>query len=182
MIKKLDKSKIKWYIYIVKQIHIIRRNGMAKKSSNSELITALLYILVGIVLAALGGEVLGWAMTIAGALFIIFGVLELMKNNMLAGVVSLVIGIAIILGGWFLIELVLIVLGVLVAIKGIIALLAALRARKRKTVDVIFALLTIASGILLAFGNAADIIVRIGGVLLIVNGALEILGKGLSRK
>ena len=155
---------------------------MAKKSVNSNLITALLYILVGIVLTAFGGEVLSWAMTIAGALFIIFGALELIKKNIIAGIISIVIGIVIILGGWLFLTLVLIVLGVLIAVKGVLALLKALKTKKKNWFDIIFAVLTILAGILLAFGNAADIIIRIGGILLIIDGALEILGKGLSKK
>ncbi len=155
---------------------------MAKKSANSNLITALLYILIGLVFLIFGAEVLNWAMTIAGVLFIVFGALEIVKKNMIAGIISIVIGIVIILGGWLFLEIVLLVLGILIAIKGLIALINAIKAKKKSVFDILFATLTIIAGILLAFGNAGDIIIKIGGVLLIVNGVLELLGKGMSKK
>ena len=154
---------------------------MATKK-NSELFSSILYIVIGILLVIFRAQTLNWAMTIAGALFIIFGALELIKKNIIAGIISIVIGIVIILGGWLFLTLVLIVLGVLIAVKGVLALLKALKTKKKNWFDIVFAALTILAGILLAFGNAADIIIRIGGILLIIDGALEILGKGLSKK
>ena len=153
---------------------------MAKKS-NSNLVTALLYIVVGIILCIFGGETLKWAFTIGGVLFLIFGILEIVKKNTVNGVVSLIIGIVILLGGWLFIEVALIILGVLVAIKGVISLIDALRRKKPSAIEVLFAILTVVAGIMVAFGNGADIIIRIGGVLLAVNGIIALAGS-LSKK
>ena len=63
---------------------------------NSELFTSLLYLVVGVLLAIFRDQALGWAMTIIGVLFIISGVLDLVKKNWTGGAVSLLIGVAII--------------------------------------------------------------------------------------
>ena len=74
---------------------------MAKKTkSNSELFASLLYILIGVLLIVFRSQTLGWAMTIAGAFFIISGVLDVLKKNWTGGAISLIIGIAILVLGW----------------------------------------------------------------------------------
>ena len=54
---------------------------MAKKNNTSNLISAILYILVGVLLIVFKSATLGWAMTIAGAIFIISGVIDLIKKK-----------------------------------------------------------------------------------------------------
>ena len=68
---------------------------MAKKKSlkASGVLASLLYIVLGALLLIFPGEALKWAMTIAGVVFIVFGALELLKKNILGGVISLIIGI-----------------------------------------------------------------------------------------
>ena len=94
---------------------------MAKKSNN-ELISALLYIILGVLLIVFKGATIGWAMTIAGVIFIVSGILDVVRNNMKGGAVSLIICIAILVLGWLAAQIVLLVLGVLIAVKGILAL------------------------------------------------------------
>jgi uncharacterized membrane protein HdeD (DUF308 family) len=147
-----------------------------KKSSGSSLIMSILYIIIGIVLLVCPGEAISIAMTIAGVVFIISGILELFRKNVLGGIISLVIGIAILVLGWALAEIVLLVLGILIAIKGIIALVQALQQKKKKFLQIFFPILTIVVGILLAFGNLTGIILTIGGILLIVSGVLGLIG------
>jgi uncharacterized membrane protein HdeD (DUF308 family) len=151
---------------------------MAKKlaKSNSNLVTALLYVIVGAVLCIFGGETLGWAFTIGGILFLIFGILEIVKKNLVNGIVSLVIGLVILIGGWKFIDIALIILGVLIAVKGVISLINAFKRRKISAIDVLFAVLTVVAGIMVAFGNGADIIIRIGGIVLAVNGIIALVG------
>ena len=147
-----------------------------KKSSNSSLIVSILYIIVGILLAAFPGEALNIAMTVAGVIFLISGIIELVRQNWIGGIISLVIGIAILVMGWLVTDLVLLVLGILIAIKGIISLVDALRQKKPKVLQVLFPILTIVIGLVLAFGNALHLIVIIGGVLLAVHGVLGLVG------
>jgi uncharacterized membrane protein HdeD (DUF308 family) len=147
---------------------------MAKKS-NSELVSAILYIIIGVVLTVFKAETLGWAMTIAGVFFVISGILDVLRRNFLGGAVSLIIGIAILVLGWTATKIVLLVLGILIAIKGIIALLGIFKGKKN-ALEVVFTILTIVLGLMLAFGNGLDIIIMITGILLIIDGVLGLIG------
>ena len=148
---------------------------MAKKQNN-ELISALLYILIGVLLVVFKSQTLGWAMTIAGAFFVISGILDIVKKNTVGGAISLIIGIAILVLGWTAVGIVLLVLGILISFKGIVALLAVFKRKKNNALDIIFPLLTVAVGLMLAFGNGLDIMIVITGVLLAIDGVLGLLG------
>lgn len=149
--------------------------NMAKKR-NSELISSLLYILIGALLVIFQDRTIGWAMTVMGVIFIVFGILDLIGSNWGSGAVSLIIGIAILVLGWVVTEIVLLVFGILIAIKGVIALIDALRSSKKNVVDIIFAILTVVIGIMLAFGNGLNILIIIAGVMLMFNGILGLIG------
>lgn len=148
---------------------------MAKKT-NSELFSSLLYIIIGVLLVIFRSQTLGWAMTIAGIVFVISGILDLVKKNWTGGAVSLIIGIAILILGWLAAQIVLLVLGILIAIKGIVALIDVLKKKDKSVLEIIYPILSIVVGIMLAFGNALDIMIIIVGVLLIVDGVIGLLG------
>ena len=57
------------------------------KKSNSELFSSLLYIIIGVLLVIFRSETLEWAMTIAGIVFLISGILDLVKKNWTGGAV-----------------------------------------------------------------------------------------------
>ena len=146
------------------------------KKTRSELFSSLLYIIIGALLVIFKSETLGWAMTIAGIFFVISGALDLIKKNWTGGAVSLVIGIAILVLGWTAAKIVLLVLGILIALKGIVALIDVFSKKgKKNALQVIFPILTVVVGLMLAFGNALDIMIIIVGVLLIVDGLLGLL-------
>ena len=146
---------------------------MVKK--NTQLFTALVYILVGVLLVIFQSQTLAWAMTIAGAIFVIFGALDLLKKNFMGGAISMIIGIAILVLGWVAVGIVLLVLGILIAVKGVFALLEVFKKANKSSIDFIFPALTIALGALLAFGNGLNIIIIIVGVLLAIDGVLALL-------
>ena len=148
---------------------------MAKKS-DSELFSSLLYIIIGALLVTFRSQTLGWAMTIAGIVFIVSGILDLVKKNWTGGAVSLIIGIAILILGWAAAQIVLLVLGILIAFKGIVALINVLKKKKKSILKILFPILSIVVGLMLAFGNALDIMIIIVGVLLIVDGVIGLLG------
>lgn len=149
---------------------------MSKIKKHSELVSSLLYILIGALLVIFQDRTIGWAMTVMGALFIVFGILDLVRSNWGGGAVSLIIGIAILVLGWVVTEIVLLVLGVLIALKGVVALIDALRASKKDIVDIVFSILTIVIGLMLAFGNGLNVLIIIAGVMLMFNGILGLLG------
>lgn len=149
--------------------------GMAKKT-RSELFSSLLYIIIGVLLIVFKSETLEWAMTIAGIFFLISGVLDLVKKNWTGGAVSLIIGIAILVLGWLATAIVLLVLGILIAIKGIVALIDAFKKSKKNALDIVFPVLTVVVGLMLAFGNGLDVMIIIVGVLLAIDGVLGLIG------
>lgn len=148
---------------------------MAKKK-NPELFSALLYILIGILLAIFKEGVLDWAIFLLGAIFVVSGILEVVKKNYLGGAVSLIIGIAILILGGFLKDIVFLVLGILIAVKGAVSLIGALKAKNKNALSIVFPLLTIALGILLAFGNLVGAVIFIVGILLVIDGVIGLAG------
>ena len=149
--------------------------NMSKKT-NSELFSALLYIIIGVLLIVFRSQTLGWAMTIAGIFFVVSGVLDLIKQNFAGGAVSLIIGIAILVLGWLAAQIVLLVLGILIAIKGIVALINVLKKKNANALEVIFPILSVVVGVMLAFGNGLDVMIIIVGVLLLIDGVLGLIG------
>ncbi len=151
---------------------------MAKKLNlnNSELFSSVLYILVGLILAIFQGGALSWVMTAVGIIFIVSGVLDVIKKNWTGGGISIVIGIAIIAFGWLLVGVVLIVLGVLIAIKGVVTLIEVLRAKKKNLMEIIYPVACIVLGIMLAFGNLLSTLILIAGILLVINGIIGVIG------
>lgn len=148
---------------------------MAKKT-NSALLSSLLYIIIGLLLVIFRSQTLGWAMTVAGIVFVVSGILELVKKNWTGGAVSLIIGIAILVLGWLAAQIVLLVLGILIAVKGIVALIEVLKKSKKNALDLVFPILTIVVGVMLAFGNGLDVMIIIVGVLLAIDGVIGLVG------
>lgn len=147
---------------------------MAKKT-NSEQFTSVLYILIGVLLVIFRSQTLDWAMTIAGAFFIISGVLDVVKKNYHGGAISLVIGIAILVLGWVAAKIVLLVLGILIAVKGVVALLEVLKKKRPHVLEIVFPALSIVVGLALAFGNGLDAVIVITGILLAADGVLGLI-------
>ena len=143
---------------------------------NSELISSVLLVVVGLLLVIFRTSVLQWAMTAVGAVFVVFGVLDVLKKNWLNGGVSIVVGAAIIIFGWALTEIVLIVLGVLLAIKSLVSLYEVLNKKKKNTAEIIYAAAGVLLGVLLAFGNLVSALVLVAGILLMADGFIGIYG------
>ena len=149
---------------------------MATKKQNNELFSALLYVVLGVLLIIFRAQALGWAMTVAGIVFIIAGALELVKQNWTSGAVSLAVGIAIIVLGWLAAAIVLLVLGILIAVKGAVSLINILKKSQKNVMEIVFAALTVILGLALAFGNGLEVILIVVGVLLAVDGVLGVIG------
>ncbi len=149
---------------------------MAKKSG-SNLSTPILYIILGVLLLVFKDDVLGWAMTAAGIVFIVSGAIDLSKGFKISAIISITAGIAILVLGWSLASIVLLVLGVLIAVKGAVDLLDALKMSKkrRSALHIVFPVLTIIVGLALAFANGIDYIIAGVGIMLIADGALGII-------
>lgn len=147
---------------------------MARRS-NSNLISAVLYLVIGALLIAFRSQMLTWAMTAIGVIFIVSGVLELLKRHLLGGLVSIGIGVAILVLGWTITSIVLLVLGILIAVKGLMDLLRILSKNRKTVAEILFPVITMVVGVVIAFGNALEIAIIVGGALLIVDGVVGII-------
>ena len=150
---------------------------MANKKSlmASGVLASLLYIVLGALLLIFPGEALSWAMTIAGIVFVVFGALELLKKNFVGVAFSLIIGIVILVLGWTIAWIVLLVLGIMIAVKGAIALIDVLKSKDKNLLRILFPCLTIVCGLFLAFGNAAEVVVMIAAILIILDGVFGLI-------
>ena len=147
---------------------------MLKKSDNG-LLSSILYIVIGALLIAFRNEMMAWAMTIVGVMFLLFGILEVIKLHFTSGAVSIIIGIVVLVLGWTLVDIVMLVLGILLAIKGVLALPGAILSRRNKLLKILMALLTVGIGLVVAFGNALGWVIVVAGAMLIVDGALGVV-------
>jgi uncharacterized membrane protein HdeD (DUF308 family) len=151
-----------------------------RKTSN--LMASILYIALGILLVIFKAETINWAMTIAGIIFIISGILEVIKKEWAGGAVSLVIGIVILVLGNLLKDIVLLVLGILIAVKGVVSLIEEFKKSKKSVIGITFAILTVLVGIVLAFGNGLEIMLLVCGIVFIVDGVLGLISTITSKK
>ncbi len=152
---------------------------MAKsKAISKELINAILYIVVGALFCILQSRVLNWLLTAVGVLFIVQGVLSILKKDLKSGIISIAIGALLILGAWLFITVVLIIFGALLIVKGVLDLLTALK-NKDNIMPIVVAALTIVLGILVICSNWLDWFFIVVGVLFIANGVLALFGKKL---
>ena len=103
---------------------------MAKKVKiSNNTVAAVLYVLVGVLFCIFKASMLNWLLTAAGIVFIVLGVLDILKKNLVNGIVEAVIGVVILVGGWAFVEVALIIFGALLVIKGVIDLMAAIKAK-----------------------------------------------------
>ena len=150
---------------------------MARKKVSNNVMTAILYVVVGALLCIFKASVLSWIMTAAGVLFVVAGVLDIFKHkNTTNGIINIVIGIAILVAGWLLLEIALIVFGVLILISGVKDFLAV---KSKKPVAYVYPVLTILVGALLVIANwvVFDWFFIAVGVVFIINGVLSLVGK-----
>lgn len=153
-------------------------NNKLKSFKDVAFLTSVIYIILGVLLAVFKGSVISWAMTVAGVLLIVFGVIGIVKGNTLYGVIALLVGIIIIVCGWAIVDIAVTILGVIVAIKGFVDLVEAFRLKKN-ALPIVYAVLTIAVGIMLAVAHwlVFDWFFIVVGILLIIDGVFGLFGK-----
>lgn len=152
---------------------------MAKKLKISDnTVAAILYILVGVLFCIFRAGMLSWLLTAAGIVFIVMGVLDILKKNLVNGIVEAVIGVVILVGGWAFVNVALIIFGALLVIKGVLDLLAAIKA-KAGIMTILAAAVTAVVGVLLIASKwvMVDWFFIVMGVILIVDGAMLLIKK-----
>lgn len=162
---------------------------MAKLRLNNEnIVTAVLYGVLGVLLCVLRMGMLNVLMTLVGILFLVVGIYDIVMYlshrtyNLTRGIIETLIGVVIIVCGWTITTWVLIIFGVLLAIKGVIDLVHYCQAHRRDTTTLVGIILLIAVGIILCIAPFAigDILCIIVGILCIINAVLALYGKTLA--
>lgn len=155
---------------------------MAKKKVvlvPGNLVTCALYAVIGLLLIILKAGSLNILMTIIGALFIVYGIFEILKKNFIQGVVMAVIGAVVIICGWTIAEIVLLIFGILLAVYGVLGIVKNIKAGFPALLSPI---VTVVIGVLLIVAKWAlmDVMCIIAGVVFLINAVLALFGKKLA--
>ena len=156
-----------------------------KELRKNELVNNIILLVVGIILTIWPDETLDLAVNLVGSVVVIFGIINLVmffkSNNdyltLFIGILSLVAGICIIVKSATIISIIHILLGIAVLADGITNIKTLLDIKndsKKWKVLFISAIITTVFGLLLIFRPLfiADMIIRIGGIIIII-AALE---------
>ncbi len=144
----------------------------------SKFLAPILAILLGVLLVAKQGELVSIALTVLGVVFIVFGIIDIVKkNDVRTGVVRIVVGAVIIAFGWLLLPIALYIIAVCMTIAGIAGIYALLKGKKKFSMDYLQPILMTVAGICLFFNQGAAIswVFIVVGIMLIIHGALGLM-------
>ena len=156
------------------------KKGKLKLSFNN-IVTSIVYAVIGLMLVILRGGSLNILMSVVGALLVVLGIVDMVKGKELTkGIIEAVVGVAIIVCGWLVADIVLLVLGVLLIVKGAIELF---KNFKNGWAALLSAIVTIVIGVLLVIAKwmLMDVICLIAGIVFLVNAVLALFGKRLKK-
>jgi uncharacterized membrane protein HdeD (DUF308 family) len=140
-------------------------------------LTAIGYAIIGVLLIILRGGSLDILMTVIGALLIIMGLVDVFKGNeKLKGIVMVLAGTAIILCGWLATEIVLLVFGVVLVLKGGMELIKNFR---NGLMAILAPIMTVIIGILLIIAKwtMLDMLCLIAGIIFLLSAILVLFGR-----
>ena len=141
---------------------------MAKKSRKTEssLLSALLYIVIGVLFCIFKDSIVNWILTVAG-------IVQVVNKQTQNGVINLLFGALIIVFGWLLLEVALVIFGVLL----IISAVTDFAKSGKKGMDLLRLAITIIIGVLLATNGFAAIswVFIVIGVIFIIEGILLLI-------
>ncbi len=152
--------------------------------SPNNIITCAIYAVIGLLLAILQSGILGILITLFGALLIVLGIVDIVKNkDMVKGIIEAVAGVAVIVLGWLLLDIVILIFGIALIIKGVMDLVKDIKAGAG-LVALISPIVTVLLGVLFVISDlwlatVINIICIVAGVIFIVNGVLALFGKSL---
>ena len=157
---------------------------MAKKGTSitlANVINCAIYAVIGLLLLILKGGSLGILMTAIGALFVVMGIIDaIAKKEVISGIVKIGIGVLIIVFGWLIADIVLLIFGILLIVSGVLDFIKNL---KNGLLALVPAIITIILGIMFVVAKWAllDVFCIIAGVIFLINAALALFGKKLSK-
>ncbi len=154
---------------------------MSNKNSsklNSNVMNAVLYIVVGLLFCIFRLKLLKWAMTAIGIALIVVGILSIVKNKLTEGIIMIAVGVLVILGGWLFVEIIALILGVILIAKGVLDIVKIVK-EKYPLIELISPILTAIVGVMLIANTwgTIDWVFIILGIILIVDGVLLLFAK-----
>ena len=158
---------------------------MAKSKLNlstENIVNALVYAVIGILLIVLQGGSLNILMTIVAVLLVVLGIVDIVKGkNLTKGLIEIGAGIAIGVLGWLIADIVLLVLGIVLVVKGVMELT---KVYKSGFSAMLPSIVTIIIGVLLIIAKWAilDTICLIAGIVFVINAVLILFGKPIIKK
>ncbi len=156
----------------------------------SQLISAIMTLVLGILFLILKDGVIGIAITVFGVVLIITAILELFRKNFVSGILKAVLGIAVLTVGWLLLDIAMLVIGIVLLVYGILELIKRIVAIFKKqngkfwatVIGFINPIVCIIAAAALIWGNFLDTAIIVAGVLLIVDGLLALIEALASKK
>ena len=146
---------------------------MAKKTFNlpSNIISAFIYITIGVLFCIFKQEIVSWAMTITGILLIVKGVMDAISNRTTPAVIAIIIGALLFALRFILVDFIVKVFGIILVVSGISQLA---NGTKKKAISLITCLLTVIGGCLIIFfsGETLSLMFIISGILFIIDGVI----------
>lgn len=90
--------------------------------NNQTTIAGIIYIVFGILCIAFRGGIISFAAFCVGIAFIVFGILQLVNELVVSGTVMLILGIAILCAGWFMVSVLFYMIAIAMIVYGIVRL------------------------------------------------------------
>ena len=145
--------------------------------------TAAALIIIGLLFIMFKGGVISIAMSLIGITLIVLGILDVLRQRVVSGIVKLVLAALVMLAGWLFITLALYVLGAFLLIAGAGQLVALSKLKfKKLTLGVamhfVQPIIYILVAICLFFnqGGAINWVLTVSGILLLVDGIVGLIG------
>ena len=150
--------------------------------STNNILSCILYALIGLLLVILQGGSLGILMTIIGVLLIAYGLINIFKNKeTLTGIIQIVFGIAIIVCGWLIASIVLLVFGIILVVFGASELIKNFKNGFMAILPFII-VIVIGALLIIAKWTLLDLFCLIAGIIFIINAVLVLFGNSFIKK
>ena len=160
-----------------------------KKIKDSIPVSGLAMLVLGVLFLIFQSGIVGLALQIAitvwGIFMIVTGVLDVLRGQLIPGIVKAVLGVAAIVLGWVVLTVIVWVVAILLMVTGVLELFQVIKAgfKSKSIIGIVLALiypiLTIIIGASLVFGAAfvefMNILFIVAGILLIVEGIIEMV-------
>ena len=146
---------------------------------SNRLLSSIATIILGILFLIFKGEVISIAMTILGVALVVLSVLDFLNNKSTPAIIKLILGLIAIIFGWFLVSLALFVLAALMLVMAIMEIIELSKYVNNPISVYIAPILKIVVAVCLLFnqGGTIDWVFIIAGIILIIQGVLELIQK-----